>query len=91
MRLLAIWAGLLLLLALEFVAARLPFLRAAVPAFGIAMAAIVALTFMRLAKARGLVPVFALASLFWLAVMLGLGSLDPFTRHDVPVGPTSAR
>ena len=30
-------------------------------------------------------PIFALAGVFWLAVMLGLGSLDAFTRTDVPV------
>ena len=79
------WFGLLLLLAVEFLLARLPATRGIVPFVGIAMALLVALTFMRLGSSRGLVPVFALAGVFWLCVMLGLGSLDSFTRHDIPV------
>ena len=86
MRLLAVWAVLMALVGVEFIAARVVWLRAINPAMGLGMAVLVALTFMRLGQGRGLVPVFALASLFWLGVMLGLGSLDSFTRHDVNVG-----
>lgn len=81
------WLGLLGLLALEFASAYMPMLRAGTPAIGIAMAVIVALTFMRLGRSRGLVPIFAMAGVFWVLVMLGLGCLDLFTRHDVRVEP----
>ncbi len=64
----------------------MPGLRGAGPFIGLGMAALVALTFMRLGKGRGLVPVFAVAGMFWLCVLLGLGTLDPFTRHDIPAG-----
>ncbi len=81
-----VWLALLGLLLLEFVLAYMPSVRSAVPFIGLTMAALVALTFMRLGKGRGLVPVFAVAGMFWLCVLLGLGTLDPFTRHDIPVG-----
>lgn len=82
---LAAWLGLLLLLALECGAAYSPAVRGATPFIGIAMAVLVALTFMR--PRGGLPAIFALASVFWLAVILGLGSLDAFTRHDIFVSP----
>lgn len=78
------WLGLVALLAVEFFLANVPGLRFLVPFIGIFMAILVALTFMRLASDRGLVPVFAIAGLFWLCVLLGLGTLDSFTRHDIP-------
>ena len=59
----------------------------AAPLVGAGMAILVALTFMRLVRTPGLPAAFALAAVFWLAVLLGLGSLDPATRHDVPVPP----
>ena len=79
-----VWLALLAMVGVELLLARLPSVRAAVPFVGIGMALLVALTFMRLGSSRGLVPVFALAGAFWLCVMLGLGSLDSFTRHDMP-------
>ncbi len=82
-----VWLVLLGLLALEVVAAYLPAIRGATPFIGIGMAVLVALTFMRLGSSRGLVPLFALAGVFWIVVMLGLGSLDSFTRRDIPVPP----
>ena len=82
-----VWLLLLALLAAEFLLARLPGTRGLVPFIGIGMAALVALTYMRLGNSQGLTPVFAVAGVFWLCVMLGLGSLDSFTRHDIPVGP----
>jgi cytochrome c oxidase subunit IV len=81
------WLGLLLLLGLEFIAAYLPAVREAVPFIGIAMAVLVALTFMRLGGNRGLPSIFAVAGVFWLFVILGLGGLDSFTRHDLAVRP----
>jgi hypothetical protein len=49
------------------------------------MVIIVSMTFMRLARAPDVASAFALAGVFWLAVLMGLGSLDPATRHDMPV------
>ena len=80
-----VWLVLLVLLGIEFAAAHGPAGRYAAPGIGIAMAVLVALSFMRLGSSRGLAPVFALAGVFWLLIMLGLGSLDPLTRHDLPV------
>jgi hypothetical protein len=57
---------------------------------GAAMAAIVALTYMRLARHRDVSSAFALATVFWLLVLLGLGSMDPATRHDIPVSQHAA-
>jgi hypothetical protein len=45
----------------------------------------VALTYMRLAKTGGTASAFALAGVFWLMVMFGLGSMDPATRHDIAI------
>ena len=59
----------------------------AVPFIGVALAVLVAFTFMRLGSSRGLVPVFAVAGVFWLAVLLGLGGLDSATRRDVALSP----
>jgi hypothetical protein len=84
---LLVWLGLLLLLGLEFIAAYLPAVRGVAPFIGIAMAVLVAPTFMRLGGNRGLPSIFALAGVFWLFVMLGLGGLDSFTRHDLATRP----
>ncbi len=79
------WLGLLVLVLIEFILSRFASMRGIVPFVGIGMAVVVAFTFMRLGNSQGLVPVFALAGVFWLCVMLGMGSLDSFTRHDVTV------
>lgn len=77
---LSIWLLLMLLLAVEF------FVRgAAALAIGGAMAVIVALTYMRLARQKDVSSAFALATVFWLMVLLGLGSMDSATRRDIPV------
>ncbi|HKM64387.1 MAG TPA: hypothetical protein VJY39_18040 [Acidisphaera sp.] len=76
---LVVWLVLLGRVGLEFVLGS----RAA-PMIGAGLAILVALTFMRLVRTPGLPAAFALAAVFWLAVLLGLGSLDPATRHDVP-------
>jgi cytochrome c oxidase subunit 4 len=52
------------------------------PLLGLVMAALVAAGFMRLGRAAPLSRVFAIAGLFWLLVLLGLGSMDPLTRTD---------
>ena len=84
-RTVVVWLALLAAVGLEFGLSFLPGARWAVPYIGLGMAAVVALTFMRLGSSRGLPQVFAAAGVFWLCVMMALGSLDSFTRHDVPV------
>ena len=75
-----IWLVLLLLLGVEF------FVRGATAMLiGGVMAVIVALTYMRLARSKDVSAAFALATVFWLVVLLGLGSMDTLTRHDIAV------
>ena len=81
---LLVWLALVLGVAAEILAARLGWPGVA-PFIGIALAVLVALTFMQLGSSTGLVPVFALVGVFWLCVLLGLGGLDAATRTDVPV------
>jgi dolichol kinase len=75
-----VWLALILLIGAEYVVRGVLAL-----AIGAAMAAIVALTYMRLVRQRDVSAAFALAAVFWLLVLLGLGSLDPATRRDVSV------
>jgi caa(3)-type oxidase subunit IV len=77
------WIGLLLLFAVELGATLLG-LGAIAPAIGAAMAVLVAFAFMRLGDAPTLSRIFALAAVFWLLVLLGLTSVDTFTRSDYP-------
>jgi len=86
-----VWLGLLIIVGLQFILAHYAVSRAIVPFTGVAMAVIVALTFMRLSSSKGLVPIFALAGVFWLLVMFGLAGLDPFTRHDLTPGSAATR
>lgn len=84
-------AGLLGLLALEFALAFTALPRLVLPAVGVAMVVVTAFTFMRLRAGGRLSAVFALAAVFWLCVMMGLGSMDPATRADIPVHQTDVR
>lgn len=52
---------------------------------GIVMAVVVGFAFMRLRSAASLAQAFVVAVLFWLLVLLALGSMDPMTRTDYPV------
>ena len=81
---LIVWLALMLGLAAELVAAWLG-VQAITPSIGISMALLVAVTFMRLASSRGLVPIFAVAGVFWLCVLLALGGLDAATRTNITV------
>lgn len=82
------FVALLLLLALEVWISFLPFTRAlrslALAPAG-AMCWLIAVSFMELERGRELVRLFGVAALLWLAILLGLGALDPLTRvsHDV--------
>ena len=73
-----IWLLLILLLALEVAVGG-----TAAMASGAIMAVVVALTYMRLWQTNGVPRAFALAAVFWLTVLLGMGGMDAATRHDV--------
>lgn len=77
------WLGLLVLFGVELGAALLKF-GVIAPAIGIAMVVVVALFFMRLRDAPALSRIFVIAGVFWLVVLLGLSSVDTFTRSDYP-------
>lgn len=49
------------------------------------MVLLVGLFFMRVRESGGLAKFFAIAAIFWLLVLLGMGSIDPMTRTDYPV------
>ena len=86
-RALLAFAGLVGLWLIEILLALAGF-GAVAPLLGLAMAVIVALFFMHLGTTVPLGRVFAAAGLFWLVILLGLGTMDPFTRIDYPVPPT---
>ena len=77
------WVGLLVLFGVELGAALLKF-GVIAPAIGVAMVVVVAFFFMRLRDAPALSRIFVIAGLFWLMVLLGLSSVDTFTRSDYP-------
>ncbi|MBN9563374.1 MAG: hypothetical protein J0H14_22010 [Alphaproteobacteria bacterium] len=82
-RLLIAWVLLLVLLGVEFGVAMLsfaPWLRVLILLPAMAMAAIVGIVFMEIGRAPVVARGFATAGLFWLLVLLGLGSMDPLTR-----------
>jgi cytochrome c oxidase subunit IV len=84
-RLFWLWLLLLVLGGAEFGASFLSFPRGLRPLLmlpGIFMIVTVAVGFMEVKRGIVLVRVFAVAALFWLLVLLGLGSVDPLTRTD---------
>lgn len=83
MTLALLWAALVLLLILEVVSA---LLHAGWVAFGLApiMVLLVAGGFMSVLQGSQLRRIFAAAGLFWLLVLVGLGGVDFFARHDYP-------
>jgi len=54
----------------------------------LAMVALIACGFMDLRRGGMLSQIFAMAALFWLCVLLGLGAMDPMTRQVYPAGIT---
>lgn len=83
--LLLAWIVLLLLGGVEFAASFLPLGRSLRPLImlpGVLMVAVVAIGFMEIGKGPAIVRGFAIAAMFWLIVLLGLGSVDPLTRSD---------
>jgi cytochrome c oxidase subunit IV len=86
--LLLCWAALLALAALEFGGGFLHFARAWRPLLllpACCMAALVGVMFMDVRRGPALVRGFVIAGLVWLAVLLGLGMVDPLTRQVYPV------
>ncbi len=83
MTLVLIWAALVLLLILEVVSA---LLHAGWVAFGLApiMVLLVAGGFMHVLKGSQLTRIFAATGVFWLLILVGLGGIDFFARHDYP-------
>ena len=82
------WIVLLLLGTAEFAASFLPLgrsLRPLVMIPGVLMVAVVAVSFMEVRKGPTIVRGFAVAAIFWLIVLLALGSMDPLTRTDYQV------
>lgn len=55
--------------------------RAVLLAFAGVMVVIVALAFMRLLRAPTVAIGFAVATMFWLIVLFGMGSMDALTRN----------
>ncbi len=85
----AIWLGLLLLLGVEIIGAltHQPWLAAvAAPV----MIGLVAFGYMRLRAETPLSRIFAIAGLFWLAIMLSLGNLDFMARSNLPAPQTTS-
>ena len=85
MRFALAYAVLLVLLGTEFLLAFVLHAGLASLLLGPAMAAILAIGLMRVAQGPPLARMCAVAGLVWLAVMLGLGTLDPATRTANPV------
>jgi hypothetical protein len=82
------WILLLLLGGAEFAVSFLPLgrsLRPLVMIPGVLMVAVVAVSFMEVGRGPTIVRGFAVAAIFWLIVLLGLGSADPLTRTDYQV------
>ena len=79
-----VWLVLALLLAVELLATLMHASILPLP-IGIIMACVVAVCFMNLRRSSPLSRIFAVAGVFWLLVLLGLGAMDPLTRTDVPV------
>ena len=81
--LLMCWLALLGVGALECGIAFVPFAPSLRPLLllpAIGMAALVALMFMGIRAAPAIARGFAMAALFWLTILLGLGMMDPLTR-----------
>ncbi len=89
--LLLAWLGLLVLLAVEIGASQLTLGWVGPPAV-LLLAGVMLLTvvfaFMRLGSSPALSRAFAVAAVLWVAILMGLTSVDRFTRADYPVPVT---
>jgi caa(3)-type oxidase subunit IV len=90
-RLVRTWLAIVVLGALELAASFLPLAPAFRPCVmipGVLMILGVAIGFMEVRQGPAIVRAFAIGAVFWLAVLLALGSADPLTRVDYPVAGT---
>jgi caa(3)-type oxidase subunit IV len=93
-RLLLSWLLLMVLAGAEFGASFLPLGRSERPLVlvpAVLMIAGVATLFMHVRRGPTIVRLFAVAALLWLTILLGLGTLDPMTRTDLPVETNDQR
>lgn len=95
-RLLWTWILLLILGAAEFGVSLLPIEHSWRPLIvipGILMIILVAVNFMEVGKGPAIIRAFAVAAVFWLLLLLVLGSADPLTRvqYDVPRGSQTSQ
>jgi cytochrome c oxidase subunit IV len=82
-RLLFGWIALILLLGLEFGVSFLDMpasLRPVLLIVAAAMVMVIAFVFMQIGRGPVLVRGFAVMAIFWMIVLIGLGSMDPLTR-----------
>ncbi|MBV9750712.1 MAG: hypothetical protein JO157_18050 [Acetobacteraceae bacterium] len=88
-RLGATWLGLMLLLAVEFVAA---LAHAGWIAYATApiMVLTLACVFMHAASASALSRIFAITGIFWITVLLGIGAVDYSVRKATPAEALTA-
>lgn len=89
--LLLTWLLLMLLGGAEFAASYLALPAAWRPLImipAVLMVVVVAVSFMEVRRGSVLVRAFAVAAIFWLLVLLGLGSIDPLTRTNYVVPNT---
>lgn len=93
------WVLLIVLLVIEVGVSFLPLGRSARPLVlipAVLMVGLVGVIFMEVGKGPEIVQLFAVASLLWLTILLGLGSLDPITRtmyyvhKGLPQGATAS-
>ncbi len=87
--LLVCWSALLVLGGVELAVSYVPFGGSYRPLLLVPapiMVALVALMFMGVRAAPGIARGFAIAALFWLTVLVGLGMMDPMTRTIYLVG-----
>jgi hypothetical protein len=88
-RVLLAWGLLIFLGGIEYFASYLPLDRSLRPLImvpAVLMVLVVAIALMEVRKGAVIVRAFAVAAMFWLLVLLALGSADPLTRtnHYVP-------
>jgi hypothetical protein len=93
-RLLVVWALLIVFGGTEYAASYLPLERSWRPLImipGVLMVLAVSIGFMEVKKGPVIVRAFAVAAMFWLFVLLALGSADPLTRTNFYVPDTHVK
>lgn len=85
LRLLFGWIALMLLWGLEFGLSFVhmsPSIRSVLLIVAAGMVLVVGLVFMHVGRGPTIVRGFAVVAIFWIIVLLGLGSMDPLTREQ---------